>query len=188
MPYVFLAMPGAKHSLPEQRRLLIAGDPGDRQIGRPKGVTPSPYTSLEGRTSGSTRAARRRSPAARRPTRRVWMLKSIVREALYVGHVDRAAGQVPDEPGVDRSRTRGRPARRAARAPGTLSRIQCDLLPEKYGSTTSPVFAGDRAVLAVALSVDRRTSAVRRSCQTIALCTRLARSRGPRRRSSRAGW
>jgi hypothetical protein len=58
-----------------------------------------------------------------------------------------------------------RPAR--ARAPGTLSSSHLSLVPEKYASMTSPVFAA----IAVALPAARSSSqsaAVRRSCQTIA--------------------
>ena len=64
-----------------------------------------------------------------------------------------------------------------SRSPGTLSSIQRIFDAEKYGSTTSPV----RCATAFPKPAARHSSqsgAVRRSCQTIALCTArpLARS------------
>ena len=63
------------------------------------------------------RAARRAAAAARRPTASVWMLNSSVREALLTSVTcTRAAGELPDQPGVDGAeRELARPRRARAR-------------------------------------------------------------------------
>ena len=87
----------------------------------------------------------------------------------------RASGELPQEPRVDG------PERDAVAASGR-ARIHSSFVAEKYGSGVSPVRARIRSA-----GSSRQRSAVRRSCQTIAGWTRLARPRGPRRSSSRAG-
>ena len=57
-----------------------------------------------------------------------------------------------------------------ARAPGTWSSSQASFVAEKYGSRTRPVFARTLSSTPVARSSAHR-SAVRRSCQTMALAT-----------------
>src|SRR6056297_2039330 len=64
------------------------------------------------------------------------------------------------------------PASARDRTPSTLSRIQASLVPEKYGSSRSPVRAVTVSSNPSALS-DLQKSDVRRSCQTIALWTGL---------------
>jgi hypothetical protein len=56
----------------------------------------------------------------------------------------------------------------AARAPGTFSRIQRTFVPEKYASTTRPVFALIFASKPFAFKVSQY-SEVLRHCHTIAL-------------------
>ena len=56
----------------------------------------------------------------------------------------------------------------AARLPATWSRIQAILVPEKYGSRIRPVFAVTSPSWPARFSASQR-SAVRRSCQTMAL-------------------
>ena len=67
----------------------------------PSDVETSPYTSLDERTSGSMLAGtpNRRSSSSSHCS--VWMLNSIVRDALLTSVTcARVAGQLPDEPGV----------------------------------------------------------------------------------------
>jgi hypothetical protein len=64
------------------------------------------------------------------------------------------------------------PARAAAAMPFTLCSIQLTFVPEKYGSSVSPVSSLTRASLPWFSSSAQR-SAVRRSCHTIALCAAL---------------
>src|SRR5258708_25181149 len=96
------------------------------------------------------------------------MLKSIVRDALLVSVTCRAppvSFPTSHESTVPKASV---PASPRARAPGTLSSSQRILLAEKYASISSPVFAW---TMSAAPSFLRRSqkSAVRRSCQTIAL-------------------
>jgi hypothetical protein len=62
------------------------------------------------------------------------------------------------------------PASAFSRAPSTLSSSQASLEPEKYGSSSRPVFC-----CTIGSCPSRRSAAVieavRRSCQTMALCT-----------------
>ena len=64
------------------------------------------------------------------------------------------------------------PASARARAPSTLSRIQAILVDEKYGSSNRPVCSVTVGSKPSALSL-LHISEVRRSCQTMALCTGL---------------
>ena len=142
---------------------------------RPRAVDTSAVDLARGAHLGqqAARDAEERA-AARRPTRRVWMLKSIVREAL-VTSVTCTAPPVSFqiEPGVDRCRRRARPARRASRAPGTLSSSQRDLAcrRSRRRSTRPVLLADERRSWPSRLAARRRTRAVRRSCQTMALWT-----------------
>ena len=58
-----------------------------------------------------------------------------------VGRVHRAAGQPPQQERCRPCRTPAGPAAAAARAPSTWSSSQAILVAEKYGSSSSPVFA-----------------------------------------------
>ena len=166
-------MPGSRAGLAEQRRLLVAGDAGDRartrrsswRVAAVRSTTAPPSGSIARGTSSSASSSSSHSP--------VWMLNSSVRLALRrVGHVHAAAGQLPDQPGVDRAerelaRARPAPARRG-RGPAASA----SLVPEKYASSTSPVRAANSAARARPRAARRRAAAVRRSCQTMAWCDR----------------
>ena len=68
------------------------------------------------------------------------MLKSMVREALLASVTcTRAAGQLPDQPGVDGAEGELAGLGALSGRPGTLSSIQRELVPEKYASITRPV-------------------------------------------------
>ena len=164
-----LRHPGAAAHLAEQRRLLIAGDAGDRHArDAERGRRPR-------RSARSTRAPRAASLRGT-PNRSssssshcsAWMLNSIVREALVTSVtcsrplVSFQISQVSIVPKASR------PASARARAPGTLSRIQRILLAEKYASMSSPVFRWISGAAPSAFSRSQK-SAVRRSCQTMAL-------------------
>ena len=96
------------------------------------------------------------------------MLNSIVRDALLTSVMCRAwpvSFQISHVSTVPKASL---PASARARAPGTLSRIQRILLAEKYASMSRPVFAWIVSPAPSAFSRSQN-SAVRRSCQTIAL-------------------
>ena len=98
------------------------------------------------------------------------MLKSIVRDALLTSVTwtrPPVSCQTSQESIVPNASL---PASAFVRAPGMLSRIQASLVPEKYASMTSPVRCRTRLSKPSAFSASQR-SAVRRSCQTIALQT-----------------
>ena len=96
------------------------------------------------------------------------MSNSKVRDALVtsvactVPPVSRHSRNVSTVPNASR------PARAAARAPSTWSSSHAILVPEKYGSHSSPVFAAIAASWPSRLS-RAQMSAVRRSCHTMAL-------------------
>ena len=112
--------------------------PADRRRCRRSACRRARATWKPSRTLRSTSAPpaagspeRRTAAAVRRPTRSVWMLNSIVREALLtsvtccVPPVSFQTSQVSTVPNASS------PASARARAPGTLSRIQRILLAEK---------------------------------------------------------
>ena len=106
VPYVFLAMPGSNAGLAEQRRLLVAGDAADRDAGA------APRTDPRSRRSVRSTA---RPSAGRRPGHVQQLAQLVVPRQLAdveqhraagvggIGGVDLAAGEVPDQPGVDRA-------------------------------------------------------------------------------------
>ncbi|QND92656.1 hypothetical protein SY91_00001 [Burkholderia cenocepacia] len=99
---------------------------------------------------------------------RVWMLNSIVRDAFVTSvtcsscFVKFHTSQLSTVPNASL------PWRALSRAPGTLSRIQRIFVAEKYESIGRPVFARTFASRPCFFSESQK-SAVRRSCQTIAL-------------------
>ena len=100
-------------------------------LSMPSDSETSPYTSLDDRTSGSMLAGTPNSFSSSSSHCSVWMLNSIVRDALLTSVTWRdAAGQLPDQPRVDgaEGELAGVGARLGA---GTLSRIQRILLAEK---------------------------------------------------------
>ena len=168
---------------------------GRRRCRRSESVVPktrlalSPKSPLEGthlRQQRARHAEQREQLVV--PARCVSMLYSIVRDA-FVGSVacTRAAGELPDQPAVDRAGRAARPLRRVLRAPDTLS------------SSHSILVAGEVRVeheagrLAHALLVALRLSSSRQRVGGAPVlpddrAVRRARpSRGPRTRRFRAG-
>ena len=98
-------MPGAEAGLAEQRRLLVAGDAGDRNRRAEQLAGRSSPNALARRPAprAASRAACRAASSSSSSQSPVWMLKSSVREALRrVGDVRRAAGdRFQMQPGVD---------------------------------------------------------------------------------------
>ena len=84
VPYVFFAMPGVEACLPEQRRLLVAGDAADRDPAPapPHASTVVPNRPLDGRTSGRASTGTRSSRHSSSLHARCRMSNSIVRLAL----------------------------------------------------------------------------------------------------------
>ncbi len=128
--------------------------------GRRSGRSPA------GPTSGTPRT--RASSGSHRPVRR---LKSSVREALRdVGDVPPAARQLPDEPGVDRSRGEAAGGGLLAR-PGHVVEEPPELGAREIGVEQEAGLARGSRARRPRRAVARIAGAVRRSCQTIALCT-----------------
>jgi hypothetical protein len=100
-----------------------------------------PYGSLDDRTSGSMLAGTPNSFSSSSSHCSVWMLNSIVRDALLTSVMCRArpvSFHTSHESTVPNASL---PASARAFASGTLSRIQRILLAEKYASISRPVFA-----------------------------------------------
>ncbi len=166
VPYVFLAMPGLVHACPKSAACWSPAMPAIGMDASSSVVWP--YTSLDERTCGSIERGTLRilsSSSSQSPLR---MSNSIVRDALVASvtwtlppvrfHTSHAS-TVPNA---------SSPAFAFARAPFTLSRIHWTLVPEKYASTTRPVFF---RITRSSFFARRRSQmpAVRRSCHTMAL-------------------
>ena len=152
--------PGSKQAWPNS---AACWSPAMPLIGMP---APSRRTRVVGRrrSARSTAApraarpsARRTGRTARRTSRRSRMSNSIVRLALDgVGGVHRAAGQVPQQPRVDRAEREV--GRRRSTPPSVSSHSIFEA--EKYGSSTRPVVRADqRQVAGVAQLVAARRRA-----------------------------
>ncbi len=156
--------------LPEERRLLIAGNA--RPPARPTPAAPDrsrrrPRSTIAPRAASPS--AHRESSAARRPTRSVWMLKSSVRLALLTSVMWQLAAASAARSGTCRScRTGSSPRAARARSPSCESSRYLIFVPEKYASTTRPVLRRNVASWPSALSRSQ-IGAVIRLCQTIAL-------------------
>ncbi len=175
----------ARAELPEQGRLLIAEHAGDRNrtaehAGVRLGDPPGAWHDL-GQDRGGDAEQR---DTASRPNAPVRMFMSIVREALLtsvtcfrppVSFQRSHASIVP---------AASRPSAARRRASGTCSRSHRSFEPEKYGSSRSPV-RRRMARSAPALLILSIRGAVRRSCQTIALCTAWPVARSQRTTVSR---
>ena len=106
------------------------------------------------------------------------MLKSSVRLALLTSVTcarPPVSRQIRNESTVPKSTS---PRSALARRPGIVSSMCLSLVPEKYGSSTSPVFSRNIASRPAAFSASQ-IGALTRLCQTIALCHRLARDAVP---------
>ena len=166
-----LAEPGLEAALAEQRRLLVAGDAGDRHLvsrGRRRRASRRAR-----RSSAGPRAARapgrRTARAAPRPTRPVAMSSSSVREALDgLGHV--LAGELEDQPGVDRAEHRAAVAR-ALGEPVDVAQQPLDLRRREVRVEHEAGALADAVLVARPRAARRSGAAVRRSCQTSARCS-----------------
>ena len=113
---------------------------------------------------------------------------SMVREA-FVRSVTctRAAGEIPDQPGIDRCRRAISPSRALRARVGTCSQNPADLAGGKVGVDHQARSCARSAPHPRSAPVPRRSP----PCAGIARRWRAppaARSRGPRRQWSRAGW
>ena len=156
--------------LSEQRRLLIARDPADRNR-EPGGAIGA---------GNAEASARRRDRGEDRPRNveeraqlvgPVAALDVVEHRAARVRRIGRvhaavgAAGQVPEDPRVDGAEHEvGVGGRRRRRAAATRACVA-----EKYGSSTRPVLRRISGSWPASRSASQR-AAVRRSCQTIARC------------------
>ena len=178
--------PGCEAGLAEERRLLVAGDAGDRdRAPNASGSRRAQDAATTARPAAAARAARRAARAARRPSRRVWMSKSSVREA-FVASVTctRAAASASRRASVSMVPKASSP--RFARAPArraTWSSSHSSLVPGEVGVEHQAGLRREQSAHGPAALQARRTSAaVRRSCQTIALRDRPAGGALPQHR------
>ena len=163
-------MPGCEAGLADQRRLLVAGDAGDRP-GRAEQsfVVLAPKSSALSRTSGSSCRGILNSRSSSSSQSCVWMLNSMVRRGVGdVGRVHLAAGQPPQQEAVDGAERQlaalgRRPrARHVVQQPGaSWWRRNTDRSAGRSCACTSG--SHGRSSISV-----RHSAAVRRSCQTMA--------------------
>ena len=170
--------------LAEQRRLLVARDAGDRESGAPSSVGLA--VDLARRAHLGQHRARHAEACSSSSSSQspVWMLNSIVREALLASvtctapPVSFQMSQVSTVPNASSPAFAWRA--RPARARGSTA----ILVRGEIGVEHEARLAADDAVeLAARLAAGRRWPAVRRSCQTMALQTGspVARSHTHRR-------
>ena len=170
-----LGVAGGEAGLAEQRRLLIAGDARDRDaVGQPGHAARLAVALRRAAHLGQHRArhAEQRRTARRAPVERVQIEQQRARRVRHVGDVRRAAGQPPDEEAVD-----GAEAELAALGARAQRRRRCRAAtaawcPRSTDRAPGPVRALNSSSCHAAFS-SAQTSAVRRSCQTIALCSGL---------------
>ena len=131
-------MPGLEAGLTEQRRLLVAGDAGDRHACAAERLRRS-----SPRRAPTRRGSRQRAlghaeqlAAARRPSRARGCRRASC-ATRWTRSVACAAGELEDEPGVDRAEPHAVAAR--SRRPSTFSSSHSIFVAEKYGSSTRPV-------------------------------------------------
>ena len=126
-------MPGGEAGLADQRRLLVAGHPGDRHAAAEE-IRRScmPNSAALSRTSGSSA---RGMPKQREqlvvPVLAVDVEEQGARGVGRVGRVHRAAGQAPEQEAVDRAEGELAALGRARGRPATLSSSQAILVAEK---------------------------------------------------------
>ena len=164
-----LRLAAVEAGVAEERRLLVAGDARDRERDAEQlRLADDLGRAHEPGQQGAVDAEELEQLVA--PVERVEVEEHRPGRVGEVGGVDAAAGQLPDEPGVDR------PERElGARHVGSRASSHSSLVAEKYGSGTSPVRARRRSA-----GSSRQRSAVRRSCQTIAGATGFPVARSQR--------
>jgi hypothetical protein len=163
-----LGIAGGETGLAEQRRLLVAGDAGDRNaVGQPRTPRVWPSTPLLGRSGQDLSGhLEQRSSSRPRPGSR---FISEVRAALETS-VTCTSPPVSATAGSCRSCRRPAPRAFSARRGGHFLQQPAELAGAEVGIEHQPLRSAPapRARLA---SARRQKSAVRRHCQTIALCT-----------------
>ena len=133
-------------------------------------VVVCPITQLLGFTSGSIDSGMSNRWRRSLSHSRVWILKSMVREAFVTSVTCTVLRVRHDMSQVSTVPNFSRPASARSRAPGTLSRIHFILVAEKYASIISPVFSFIISAWPASRS-ESQYSEVRLSCHTIALYT-----------------
>ena len=156
--------------LAEQGRLLVAGDAGDRHAAeperrrrprrRPRSTSGPPAASRAGR--------RRASSSSSSHSPRVDVEEHRARGVGRVGDVQPAAGQLPDQPGVDGAEGELAGLGLRARA-GDVVEDPGDLGAGEVGVEHAGRSVADQRLRGRRRGARRRTAAVRRSCQTMAL-------------------
>jgi hypothetical protein len=138
---VFFDIPGRRHIWPKSAACWSPAMPaiGTRSI--PSDGDVCPYTSLDDRTAGSMLSGTPNRRSRSGSQARVWMLKSIVRDALLTSVTWHAPLVSFHTSHVSTVPNASLPASARARAPGTLSSSHRILLAEKYASISSPVFS-----------------------------------------------
>ena len=161
---------GREAALADGRRLLVAGDAEDRDRGAEQVRRRDAESAAQSRTCGQQRRrARGRDRTGRRPIRRVRISSSKVRAALVasvactVPPVSRHSRKVSTVPKASRpGSARPRARRDVVEQPG-------DLGGGEVGIEHQPGLVGDGRSRARPRRSVAQASAVRRSCQTIAL-------------------
>ena len=139
VPYVFFTSPRAKHVWPNRAACWSPAAPA-MGISAPP-MRAAPYTMLESQTLGSMHMGMSSSAQISLSHSSVWMLNSIVREAL-VTSVTWAAPPVSFQMSqVSTVPNKSSPRSARSRAPSTLSKIHLIFVALKYASMSRPVLA-----------------------------------------------
>ena len=163
-------MPGEKHAWPKVAACWSPATPMMSTAAPSHSGAQVPNQVLEGNTCGNSCGGMSNSASKSASQRRVWMLNSIVRDALLVSvactrpPVSFQSSQLSTVP---KARS---PASARARAPGVWSSSHCSLVAEKYASSTKPVLRCSVRAWPRDLSWSQ-AGAVRRSCHTMAGAT-----------------
>ena len=157
--------------LAEERRLLIAGDPGDRRRRATPRLRRDCAVDLARGAHLRQHAARAREEPQQLvvPAPRVDVEQHGARRVADVGDVRRAAGQLPDQPGVDGAERELAGARRARARRARCRESTRSWSRKNRRRSRRPVLLANRAPRARRALSRSQTSAVRRSCQTMAL-------------------
>ena len=160
-------MPGRVHRWPNRAACWSPATPVMGKAAPSASGSVVPNDPDDGRTSGNTARGTSKSPSISSDQSSRRMSKSMVRAAFVTSvawtrpPVSFQISQLSTVPNASS------PAWARSRAPSTWSRTQASLVPEKYGSKTSPV--AWRTASAWPASASRaQAPAVRRSCHTTA--------------------
>ena len=181
-------MPGRAAHLTEERRLLIAGDAGDRHLSRGRATWTSRRRRRSTRApSGSIDARARRTARSSSSSHveRVDVEQHRARGVADVGHMLASAGELPDQPGVDGAEREPAGARPVARA-GDVVENPANLAGGEVGVDEQPGLLLDHRPCAVGLEpfAELRRAPI---LPDDGVVDRLAGVADPRPPSSRAG-